>query len=209
MTASDSQLQIIILAAGLSTRMGRENKLLLPYQGKPIIRHVAETLIHAQIGKVNVVTGFEAEKVEDALTGLDVNWLHNADFEQGQMSTVRCAYQAISKSNEDVMIALGDMPKITRGEYQQIAKAFQKHHKQKIIIPYFGQQRGNPIIMPAKFNAEISDGSMNAGCRRLTEKNPADVVRFLVNSVAYIADIDTPDDYADVATEQYTFPICC
>ena len=209
MTDSGSQLQVIILAAGLSSRMGRENKLLLPYHGKPIIRHVVETLIRAHIGKVNVVTGFEAEKVEQALAGLQVNLLHNADFAQGQMSTVKHAYQEISALNDDVMIALGDMPQISSGEYQQIARAFQKHKKQKIIIPYFDEQRGNPIIMPAKFSAEIADGSMNAGCRRLTTKKSADVVKFAVSSVAYIADIDTPDDYANVATEPYIFPICC
>ncbi|MBL1421900.1 MAG: nucleotidyltransferase family protein [Alphaproteobacteria bacterium] len=209
MTGQQTGLQIILLAAGLSRRMGQENKLLLPYFGKPIVRHVVETIIQAKIGKLNIVTGFAADKVEEALAGLDVAFIHNSDFEQGQMGTVKVAYQNIGKPNDDVMIALADMPQITSLEYQQLVGAFEQQQKQKIIIPYFGDKRGNPIIMPAKFNAEIGNGSMNAGCRQLTKKRPADVCKFSVSSAAYIADIDTPEEYANVAANQYTFPICC
>lgn len=209
MTDQQTDLQIIVLAAGLSRRMGQENKLLLPYYGKPIVRHVVETIIQAKIGKLNVVTGFDAGKVEHALAGLDVTLIHNPDFAHGQMSTVKAAYQNIAKPNDDMMIALADMPQISSLEYQQLVAAFRQQQKQKIIIPYFGDQRGNPIIMPAKFNAEIVNGSMNAGCRQLTTKKSADVYKFPVTSAAYIADIDTPEEYADVAANQYTFPICC
>lgn len=209
MKNQQTELQIILLAAGLSRRMGRENKLLLPYHGKAIVRYVVETIIQAKIGKLNVVTGFEADKVKQALVGLDVTFIHNPDFALGQMSSVKAAYQNISEPNDDIMIALADMPQITAAEYQELVAAFQQEQKQKIIIPYFGDQRGNPIIMPAKFNAEIGNGSMNAGCRQLTTKKPADVYKFSVTSAAYVADIDTPEEYADVAVNQYTFPICC
>ena len=66
------KLDVVLLAAGLSTRMGARNKMLLPFGGKPLIRHVAERLIEADIGRVHAVTGFDGERVAEALQGLDL-----------------------------------------------------------------------------------------------------------------------------------------
>lgn len=203
------ELQIILLAAGLSSRMGQENKLLLPYHGTPIVRHVAKTIISANIGQLNIVTGFQANEVAEALKGLRFNLIHNPDYNNGQMSTVKTAYQNLPNPHADIMVALGDMPQLTKQDYQAMVQNFAAQGRQKIIIPYFGEDRGNPIITPAKFNAEIREGSMNAGCRSLTSKRSNDVVKIPVTSASYIADIDTPSDYSDVITDQMIFPICC
>ena len=58
----------IVLAAGLSRRMGRP-KLLLELRGKPVIRHVVEGVIEAGIRRVLVVTGPENEALARALAG--------------------------------------------------------------------------------------------------------------------------------------------
>ena len=60
-------LTIIILAAGLSRRMGIENKLLLPFQGKTIVETTIDNLLAAQIGEIIVVVGHESEKVKAVL----------------------------------------------------------------------------------------------------------------------------------------------
>ena len=81
----------IILAAGLSRRMENCNKLLLPIHGKPMIRHVMETYLSVVDERVWVVTGYEGERIEAALQGLDVQIVHNEDFEAGQPFSVRAA----------------------------------------------------------------------------------------------------------------------
>ena len=60
-------LTIIVLAAGLSQRMGIENKLLLPFQGKTIVETTIDNLLAAQIGEIIVVVGHESEKVKAVL----------------------------------------------------------------------------------------------------------------------------------------------
>ena len=61
----------VLLAAGASSRMGR-NKMLLPVDGVPMVRRTAERLLAAGVAPLVVVTGHEAERVHEALAGLPV-----------------------------------------------------------------------------------------------------------------------------------------
>jgi molybdenum cofactor cytidylyltransferase len=81
-------LGAIILAAGLSRRMGARNKLLLPINGKPMVRYVVETYLAVADAQICVVTGFEADKIEAALAGLPVQFAHNSDYKAGQPFSV-------------------------------------------------------------------------------------------------------------------------
>ena len=74
----------IILAAGLSRRMGERNKLLLPIGEAPMIRHMVNVYRAATGGRVVVVTGHQADKIDSALSGSGAETFSNADFAQGQ-----------------------------------------------------------------------------------------------------------------------------
>ena len=167
--------------AGLSTRMGARNKMLLPVRGQPLIRHVAGRLIEADIGRVHAVTGFEAERIVDALRGLDLDIIFNADFATGQMSSVSAGLRAMPKSTTGVMIALGDMPHLTAADYRLVAGAFRADGGRHIVVPFFNGERGNPIVIPARFMSEITDGELNAGCRKLVARRPNDIFRVEVD----------------------------
>ena len=72
----------IVLAAGLSERMGR-NKLLLSFRNEPIIIHTIRNALEFS-DRVIVVTGNEREKLEKAIAHLDVDIVFNPDFREGQ-----------------------------------------------------------------------------------------------------------------------------
>ena len=67
----------LVLAAGRSTRMGAVNKMLAEIGGKPLVRIAAEQAVASHAQPVIVVTGHEREKVEAALKGLPVRFVHN------------------------------------------------------------------------------------------------------------------------------------
>jgi GTP:adenosylcobinamide-phosphate guanylyltransferase len=73
----------IVLAAGQSRRMGACNKLLLPIDGVPMIRRVVDNVVASRADPVVVVTGFEPERVENALSDCGVRLVHNPLYEQG------------------------------------------------------------------------------------------------------------------------------
>ena len=79
----------IILAAGLSKRMGNTNKLLLPYKNKTVIATVTENIIAGGIEDIIIVTGFETDKIQDALKGLPVRFADNKDYEKGMTTSIQ------------------------------------------------------------------------------------------------------------------------
>ena len=98
------------------------------------------------------------------------------------------------------MISLADMPTLTRDDYRALAKAFLDSGLEKIAIPFFEGERGNPIILPTRFISDIMTGEMNAGCRKLIADRPDDVLSVEVASAGFIRDIDTLRDYAETLT---------
>ena len=67
-----SNIGIIILAAGASTRLGQP-KQILAYQGKSLIRHITEAVINSQCRPVVVVLGAYVETIEPHLRNLDIH----------------------------------------------------------------------------------------------------------------------------------------
>src|SRR4029079_4555412 len=113
----------IILAAGRSSRMGAMNKLLIPLDGKPMVRRAAEAVLAAQLSPVLVVTGHQRGEVEEALKGLPVRFLNNKDFAAGMSTSLRVGLDAVPGECDAALVALGDMPLITAGEIGQLVNA--------------------------------------------------------------------------------------
>src|SRR4051812_20966031 len=79
----EHKVAAIVLAAGRSTRMGGPNKLLAELSGKKLVRIVTEQALASKAAEIIVVTGHQAELVEQALAGLNVKIVRNPDFAVG------------------------------------------------------------------------------------------------------------------------------
>ena len=75
-----SNIAALVLAAGRSSRMGGPNKLLAEIGGRPLVRIAVEEALASRARPVIVVTGHQRERVEAALAGLPVDFVHNAAF---------------------------------------------------------------------------------------------------------------------------------
>ena len=102
----------IVLAAGRSTRMGGPNKLLAELDGKKLVRIVTEQALASKASEVIVVTGHQAELVEQALGGLKVKFVRNPDFAGGLASSVKAGIAAVPANADGAVVCLGDMPLI-------------------------------------------------------------------------------------------------
>ena len=187
----------ILLAAGLSRRMGDVNKLLLPIGGKPLIRKVAEVMLAAHSQEVICVLGHEAEKLKDALDGLNLKMVLNADFEAGQMTSVSTGLAAAKKGASAYIIALGDLPRLTSEDCLALMDAHLKAPKGKMTVPVRATNtnewaRGHPIIVPEDIRERILHQEPNLGCRGLINKHPDWVHRFETERTGFFVDLDTP-----------------
>ena len=77
----------IVLAAGLSQRMGAVNKLLLQYKGKTIIETTLTNILASGIKEIIVITGHEAEKVKGVIQYLPVLIIDNPNYAKGMTTS--------------------------------------------------------------------------------------------------------------------------
>lgn len=185
----------IILAAGLSRRMGESNKLLLPIDGAPMIRHVVKTYLAAVDGEVCVVIGFEAERIEAAISDLPIRLVRNVAFEQGQPFSVRSGLLEAPEA-EHLLIGLGDQPELTAQDLRNLVEAHLAADPSKISIPFYNETRGNPIIVPASMRTQLLEDKANPGCGKFTRSNPDLAQNILLSQDGFFNDIDTPTAYA-------------
>jgi len=191
------EVSAILLAAGLSRRMGQENKLLLPVDGKPMVRHVVETYINVVDGPLIVVTGFEEGRIRRALEGLSVIFAKNDAFSAGQASSVAKGL-SVAPEAKALLIGLADQPLLKASDLQDLLEAHRKHAEVKITVPTKNGQRGNPIVVPAALRSRLLENPDKPGCMHFTREHPETVQKVDFTAVGFFTDVDTPQDFAKV-----------
>jgi xanthine dehydrogenase accessory factor len=189
------RVSAVVLAAGLSRRMGAQNKLLLPFEGKPIVRRVIESVLNAGLVEVVVVLGHQADEVLEAIAGLGVRSVNNPDFASGQVSSVRAGLGALERSTDAVMVCLGDQPLVNGTDLLALRRAYADRPHGSILVPVRGAQRGNPVILDWASARETLERGTNFGCRHFMDENPDRVYRWPASSDHFVRDVDEPADY--------------
>ena len=186
----------VVLAAGNSSRMEGRHKLLLPVGDKPVIRHTVERLLAAEPQETVVVTGYKERDVIAALDGLPVALQSNPRYEEGQMTSAAIGVGALTKATDAVMMCLGDMVLLEPRDYAELVRAYLEKTDRSIVIPYFGGQRGNPILFASSYVHEVATGERHIGCKKLASEYPDDVFRYEAAHERFTTDMDTPAEYA-------------
>jgi molybdenum cofactor cytidylyltransferase len=186
----------IVLAAGRSSRMGPHNKLLEIVDGKPIVARVTSTALQSGAIPVIVVTGFEADRIAEALHGLDVTIVNNPAFEQGLSTSLHAGLAVLPPDCDGVVILLGDMPRIEPSDIASLISAAKD--REAICVPVNNGKVGNPILWGAAHFPEMMQLTGDAGAKQLLAKHPQCIVEVPIASDRIFTDIDTPSDLAQL-----------
>jgi molybdenum cofactor cytidylyltransferase len=197
----DGVIAGIVLAAGLSRRMG-EPKLLLPIEGRPVVRIAVEGLLAAGLAPVVVVTGTEHQALAGALAGLPVALVNNPSPEAGQAGSIRVGIGALPPDTEAVLIALGDQPFLPPGVIAGLVSAFRATGK-AIVAPRYREGRGNPVLFGRESFPELRAISGDQGARAVVERDPERVALVEID-LPMPLDVDTPEDYGRFRTPEHT-----
>jgi molybdenum cofactor cytidylyltransferase len=195
---SRPQIAAIVLAAGRSTRMGAANKLLADIAGSPMVRRVAEVALASRARPVLVVTGHQAGEVRAALAGLDVGYVANPDYAQGLSTSLKVGIAAVPAAADGALVLLGDMPRITAGHVDRLIEAFAAEQGRCIVVPVHQGRRGNPVLWPPAFFAEMLELEGDAGARKLLAAHADQVREVDLGTDAVFMDVDTPEALAQV-----------
>ena len=201
---SGERIAAIVLAAGRSSRMGPHNKLLESIDGKTIIARVADAAIASGADPVIVVTGFEADRIEEALRGLTVTFAHNPNFDEGMSSSIKAGLEALPADCDGAMILLGDMPEVEASDIEALMAAFAG--REAICVPMRDGRQGNPVLWGASYFAEMMHLSGDVGAKQLIAKHAEHVIEVPVASNGIFADVDTPADLARLRSSSAAKP---
>ena len=118
---SPSRIAAVVLAAGMSRRMGRP-KALLPLGERTLIARVVETIRNSGVvDQIVVVTGHRAEEIERELSSFDVKFVHNEDFADGEMlSSVKIGAGAIADQCDAFFLVLADQPLVSESTFREL-----------------------------------------------------------------------------------------
>lgn len=186
----------VVLAAGRASRMG-SNKLIAELDGEPIVRRTVRAVLGSRARPVIVVTGHEAEAVRAALAGLDVQFAHNPDFALGMSTSLRVGVAAAG-AVAGALICLGDMPKLEARHLDTVIDAYRSGDPDEIIVPTCDRKRGNPVLWPQSYFAEIAELTGDVGARALIDRHAEQVRLLAIDDPAILVDVDTPAALAEL-----------
>jgi molybdenum cofactor cytidylyltransferase len=183
----------VILAAGASTRMGRQ-KLVLPLSdGRLLVRATVEQVVAAGLDDVVVVTGSDGEAVALALARLPVRTVRNPRYAEGQSTSLRAGLDALRPGTTAAVIALGDQllpgPEVIR----DLVAAFRRTGR-PIVVPVYRGRRGNPVLFAATLFDELRAVTGDRGGREVIARDLGRIAEVTVD-LPVPGDIDTPGDY--------------
>jgi molybdenum cofactor cytidylyltransferase len=189
-----AEIGAVLLAAGASQRFGADNKLLAIIGGRPLIRWVAEEILHCGAEAV-VVTGCDHLLIEKALEGLPLRFARNPSWTRGMGSSVAVGVMALGSQVLGTFIVPGDMPFWTSALLKDLMAAFNESRGASIVYPITrpGEQR-NPVLWPRRFFPLLASLSGPGGARHLLKTSIDSQEPVPVVDEGAFADIDFPAD---------------
>lgn len=188
----------LVLAAGAARRFGSP-KGLADYRGRPLIRHIVESVstalaTHAEASGLTVVLGPEPEPLSEALHGTGADIVINERWSDGLSSSLRLGIQSLPPGTSAVLIVLADQVLVASDDYQRLLDVARTHPGRPIAAAY-NDTVGVPAVFPARYFERLGALQGDRGAGGLL-KSDDQVVPIDMPSAAF--DIDTPEQLAAV-----------
>lgn len=190
----------IILAAGRSSRMGRD-KANLPYRGSTFLNHLIG-LLEPRVKPLVVVLGHNAELIRPTIDSrFPVTVAVNPNFQQGMLSSLQAGIRALPADSEAALFTLVDLPGVTADTIERLLAAFDPG-TQLLTIPRCDGRRGHPVIARRAVLEEIVALPPNDSPKSVIHARRAETVFVDVDDAEIFRDVDLPEDYNALVRER-------
>ena len=184
----------LILAAGRSSRMGTQHKLLEDLNGQPVIRRVVDHARAARLHALLLVTGYRADEVGDAAG--DIQTHYNPDYQSGMASSLTRGLAAVPEDCAGVFVLLGDMPFIKPDHINAMIDAINAAPHAKALVPVVDGKWAHPVAFRRCLFAEVMTVTGDKGARAVLMAHKDDVLLWPSNDRSLLFDLDTPQALA-------------
>ena len=162
------QIDIVVLAAGASTRLGTP-KQLLPYNGTTFIRSTVETALLAKADSVHVVFGYEAKKMKLEITDLQVVIVVNPHWQNGISTSIRSGIQSLGSDIDAAIIVLCDQPKLSTSILNSLINTYVSTRAPIVTCKYAGTV-GVPTLYDHRIFPELLALHGDHGAKTIIER---------------------------------------
>jgi molybdenum cofactor cytidylyltransferase len=203
----------VILAAGESTRMGRD-KALLPW---PLVSAQAAkggttfqpspggTLLSAAIRALSpysdmviVVAGKNADALALVIYAEGGYLVRNSQPERGQFSSLQTGLaEVLNQGRDSAMVTLVDRPPPRPETLQTLVEAFERRaHSVWAVVPEYEGKHGHPILIGREMMGAFLTAPPTATAREVEHANQQHICYIGTNDNLVVANFDTPQDYS-------------
>ncbi len=189
-----TQIPIILLAAGQSSRMGGADKLMQPIEKVPLLRRVAQRALAA--GPVIVALPPRPHPRYEVLQGLDVQPVEIPDAQEGMNASLRGAMASVPENAPAVMILLSDLPDLTTQDLNSVLRSV-KAHPDNLIWRGATEDAapGHPVVFDRSLFSELSELTGDSGAQAVVRRHKGKVHLHRLPAQNALLDLDTPDDW--------------
>lgn len=190
----------IILAAGMSKRMGTP-KLLLPLNGAPIIYHSIALALQEKLYPIVIIAGQYIEEIRNVMKDCpEITFLYNPDYQSGIASSLKLGIGALCNQVDAAMIFLGDQPFVHEQVIRSIRTEYEKDKDKGISIvrPRYAGQQGHPILFDSDLFGHFATIEGDEGGRSIISSHKDYLKLIDFSEHLWGMDIDTPDDYEKI-----------
>jgi molybdenum cofactor cytidylyltransferase len=197
----------VVLAAGFSTRMGRD-KALLPWppvaEGTPAVNTFLGSwidMLQFETELIIVVVGHNAPQLEAVVYGHGAFLVHNQAPERGQFSSIQAGVQdVLSRGRDAAMIVPVDRPPVVPGTIRQLKHAFLASGVETwaVVPEYSSGERvihGHPIVLGREMIEAFLRAPSDATARDVEHQHPEHIRYLPIDDPRVALNIDTPEDY--------------
>jgi molybdenum cofactor cytidylyltransferase len=191
-------ISAVVLAAGLSTRMGRP-KMILPWGSTTVIGQVVATLLQGQVDDIVVVTGAARTEVEAAVgqgRWGAVRTVFNPRYtEDDMLVSLQAGIAALGGQVDATLVALGDQPQIEAEVVRLLVDTY-RSEDHPLIVPSFRMRRGHPWVVARTLWPDLLSAPAGSTMRDFLHAHTGQITHIAVSSSSILRDLDTPEDYA-------------
>ena len=179
----------IIMASGFSRRM-KTDKLTIEIDGIKIIERVIKAALDSKLDEIVLV--YRTDEIKGIGEKYNLKCIYNPVAHLGQSASVIIGTK---NSNPDsaLMFFVADQPYLTTNV---INRLIQEHRKNEgnLVVPYFGNRFGMPIIFPPRFRNELLNVLGDKGGREIIQNYPDLVSNVYFKDYILGLDMDKPED---------------
>ncbi len=191
-------LSILIPAAGASDRLGRP-KQLVEYRGVTLIQRTVDKAFAIGPGEVIVVTGCQANAVQQAVQQTGVRWVLHPNWSEGMGTSIAAGAARVSPQSTGLMVLFCDQWRVGKEDLKSLIKIWESE-PDRIVCARAEGRNMPPVIFPSRYVKQLQALNGRRGAHALLTDHASRITSVSLKNAAF--DLDTMKDLADLKSHE-------